>query len=50
MVYAYVDNLLFLVSVSKSVMSLNGLSFASPRPAPQPCVSVLWCAKFENYR
>ena len=30
-----------LALIAKSVMSLNGLSFASARPAPQPCVSVL---------
>ena len=30
----------FLVSVSKSVLSINGLSFVSARPALQPCVSV----------
>ena len=41
MVYAYVDILVFLVSVSKNVMSINGLSFVSARPAPQPCVSVI---------
>ena len=29
------------IFVSKTVMSLNGLSFVSARPAPQPCVSVL---------
>ena len=32
--------LVFLVSVSKSVWSINGLSFVSARPALQPCVSV----------
>ena len=31
----------FHFSVSKSVMLINGLSFASARPAPQPCVSSL---------
>ena len=39
-VYAYVDTWVFLVSVSKSVLSINGLSFVSPRPTSQPCVSV----------
>ena len=39
-VCAYVDTLVFWVSVSKSVMSINGLSFVSARPAPQPCASV----------
>ena len=34
----------FKVFVSKSVMSINGLSFASARPALQPCVPVLVCA------
>ena len=43
MVYDYVS--VSKVSVSKflyqkSVMSINGLSFVSARPAPQPCVSV----------
>ena len=28
--------LVFRVSVSKSVISINGLSFVSARPAPQP--------------
>ena len=39
------EALFFLkVFVSKSVMSINGLSFASARPAPQRCVPVLVCA------
>ena len=29
-------------------MSINGLSFVSARPAPQPCVSVHWCGVFKN--
>ena len=29
-------------------MSLNGLSFASARPTPQPCVSVHRCRVFEK--
>ena len=29
-------------------MSINGLSFASARPAPQPCVSVHRYGVFEN--
>ena len=29
-------------------MSINGLSFASAKPAPQPCVSVHQCKVFEN--
>ena len=29
-------------------MSINGLSFTSARPTPQPCVSVHWCEVFEN--
>ena len=32
-------NFFFYVCVSKSVMSINGLSFTSARPTPQPCVS-----------
>ena len=49
MFYAYVDTL-----VSKSVMSISGLSFASARSAPQPGVSVFmvcqfsWCGEFEK--
>ena len=31
----------FFKCLYESVMSLNGLSFVSARPAPQPCVSVL---------
>ena len=41
MVYKYGWDTSFQVFVSGSLMSLNGLSFASARPAPQPCVSVL---------
>ena len=40
-VYCEADSLVFKLFVSKSVMSFNGLSFASARHAPQPCVSVL---------
>ena len=29
-------------------MSINGLSFASARPAPQPCTSVHQCGLLEN--
>ena len=47
-VYAYVDTLVFRVSVSKSVISINGLSFVSARPAPQPCGQFLWCRGLEN--
>ena len=35
------DTLVLKVFVSKSVMSLNGQSFASARPTLQPCVSDL---------
>ena len=42
MVYTYeADTLVFQVFVSKSVVSLNGLSIASAKPTPQPCVLVL---------
>ena len=38
-----------LPSVSKGVMSMNGLSFVSARPAPKPVVcQFLWCGEFEN--
>ena len=30
-------------------MSINGLSFMSARPTPQPCVSVHRCGVFEKY-
>ena len=40
--------LVFRVSVSKSVISINGLSFVSARPAPQPCGQFLWCRGLEN--
>ena len=40
MVYTYVDTLVFLGFCIKSVLSINGLSFVSARPTPQPCVPV----------
>ena len=40
----------FGVSVSKSVMSINGLSFVSARPAPQPCVSVFMVWGIQEYQ
>ena len=39
----------FQVFVSKSVMSINGLSFASARPAPQPCVSVFVVRRIQEF-
>ena len=40
----------FYVCVSKSVRSINGLSFTSARPTLQPCVSVHRCGVFEKLR
>ena len=42
-------NFFFYVCVSKSVMSINGLSFMSARPTPQPCVSVHRCGVFKKW-
>ena len=48
MVYAYVDPLVFLVSVSKSVISINGLHLCLLDPHHNLACQFLWCEEFKN--
>ena len=50
MVYTWADTLVFLVSVSKSVMSINGLTALCLLDLHRNLVcQFLWCGHFKNF-